>query len=256
MKNVKTQILKAVGCSAVAFGLAQTAHASLVVDGGFESGSYGQLNNGGKADVDYSQGTLGGSLTYWNSSGFNFLFNAANAATGVDSQYGAADVSLSPTITASPDGGNFVALDADWNQGPISQQITGLTSGGQYTLSFYMALAQQYGSPNAFNGPNSAYITASLGSQSQTTPTLYIPGTAPSGWVQESLSFTATGSSELLSFLAGSPDGGEPPFILLDGVSLTAVPEPTTIIAAGLLLLPIGASLRRILRKSTAASQE
>ena len=45
----------------------------------------------------------------------------------------------------------------------------------------------------------------------------------------ESFKFTANSTSELLSFLAvGTPSGNVPPFALLDGVSLTAVPEPST----------------------------
>jgi hypothetical protein len=44
----------------------------------------------------------------------------------------------------------------------------------------------------------------------------------------ENLTFTANSTSELLSFLAvGTPSGNLPPFALLDGVSLTAVPEPS-----------------------------
>ncbi len=41
--------------------------------------------------------------------------------------------------------------------------------------------------------------------------------------------FTANSPTELLSFLAvGTPAANLPPFALLDGVSLTAVPEPST----------------------------
>jgi hypothetical protein len=45
----------------------------------------------------------------------------------------------------------------------------------------------------------------------------------------ETFDFTANATSEALSFLAvGSPAANLPPFALLDGVSLTAVPEPST----------------------------
>ncbi|UAJ11857.1 PEPxxWA-CTERM sorting domain-containing protein [Polymorphobacter megasporae] len=45
--------------------------------------------------------------------------------------------------------------------------------------------------------------------------------------MHESFTFTATGTTEVLSFLAlGTPEG-KPPFSLLDGVSGT-VPEPAT----------------------------
>ena len=46
---------------------------------------------------------------------------------------------------ASPDGGNFVAADGDFQNGAISQSITvpgGLKVGQQYRVSFYDAFAQ------------------------------------------------------------------------------------------------------------------
>ncbi len=50
-----------------------------------------------------------------------------------------------------------------------------------------------------------------------------------SGWSLQTFDFTATATSEMLSLLAvGSPAANLPPFALLDGVSLTAVPEPST----------------------------
>ena len=51
-----------------------------------------------------------------------------------------------------------------------------------------------------------------------------------SGWSLEAFDFIATAASEVLSFLAvGSPAANLPPFALLDGVSLTAVPEPSAL---------------------------
>jgi len=46
---------------------------------------------------------------------------------------------------------------------------------------------------------------------------------------------------------------GKPPWTLVNGnATLTAVPEPTTMIAGALLLLPFGASTLRMLRRRTA----
>jgi hypothetical protein len=42
-------------------------------------------------------------------------------------------------------------------------------------------------------------------------------------------------------------------YIGLDNVVVSAVPEPTTMIAGALLLLPFGASTLRLLRKTRAA---
>ena len=50
-----------------------------------------------------------------------------------------------------------------------------------------------------------------------------------SGWTTSTFDFIATGSSETLSFLStGTGGAAEPPFSLLDGVSMTSVPEPST----------------------------
>jgi hypothetical protein len=55
-----------------------------------------------------------------------------------------------------------------------------------------------------------------------------VPGSF-SGWTLETFGFTAAATSEVLSFLAvGSPANSLPPFALVDGVSLTSVPEPST----------------------------
>jgi hypothetical protein len=58
---------------------------------------------------------------------------------------------------------------------------------------------------------------------------LAIPSEGFSGWRQTTLDFIATGSSETLSFLStGVGTAAEPPFSLLDGVSIKGVPEPST----------------------------
>jgi hypothetical protein len=46
--------------------------------------------------------------------------------------------------------------------------------------------------------------------------------------MSQSLTFTATGPTEVLSFFANGGPSGVPPFALLDGVSMMAVPEPST----------------------------
>lgn len=73
-------------------------------------------------------------------------------------------------------------------------------------------------------------------------------------WESQTLTYTASSTSELLSFLAvGS--GGVPPIAFLDGVDMeSSVPEPS----AGLLLLGVGAVVamgrlgRRAMTKSSA----
>jgi hypothetical protein len=87
-----------------------------------------------------------------------------------------------------------------------------------------------------------------LGSQTiAMTPTIDLTSNGFSGWLTESVTFTYEGDGpnpNLLTFVDNGMGGcnssfldcainnpgasGSPPFSLLDGVSLTAVPEPST----------------------------
>jgi hypothetical protein len=64
------------------------------------------------------------------------------------------------------------------------------------------------------------------------------------------LTFTATAASEALTFIAVGTPSGEPPFVLLDGVGFTAVPEPATFALLGIGLVGIGAVGRRLKKRS------
>jgi hypothetical protein len=166
-------------------------------------------------------------LTDWSSTGYNFVFlPTSTSATG---EYGA--LSLWSPVTgsnngftnASPTGGNFVAADGDYQTEAVTQQINGLTVGRQYTLSFAWAAAQQSG----FTGNVNESWNVSLGSASQSTATYALPSEGFSGWMNQTMTFVATNTSEELSFLAVS-DTPVPPFLLLANVSL--VPEPAGIL--------------------------
>jgi hypothetical protein len=65
-------------------------------------------------------------------------------------------------------------------------------------------------------------------------------------WTSESLTFTAQGPIETLSFLAVGTPNGLPPFVLLDGVSVADAPEPTTYTLIGMGLLGLVAVRRRL----------
>ena len=66
-----------------------------------------------------------------------------------------------------------------------------------------------------------------------------------------SYQFVATGTATTLTFMDVTGTDSNAGWI--DNVSILAVPEPTTMIAAALLLLPFGASTLRMLRKSRKA---
>jgi hypothetical protein len=211
---------------AIAVSGTGVAHATnLVTNGDFElttGGSSGQLGYGGFNATGWSVPAPSGS--------YSFLFTPGTASNGgVNGQYGSLDLwgpgnGSANGLTGSPTGGNFIAQDSAFQQGAISQNISGLTAGNQYTVSFWWAGAQQYG----FSGPTFDNWTVSFGSQSQTTATINLPDHGFSPWQKQSFTFTADGTSDLLSFYAAGGPPGVPPFALLDGVSLTAVPEAST----------------------------
>jgi len=192
--------------------------------------------------------------TGWTSGGYNFIFASGTAdSTGATGDFGNLklwgpnDGSANGLPASSPDGGNFVGADGAFEVGAITQTINGLTAGQSYVLSFYWADAQQQG----FNGPTTEQWQVSLGSQEQDTAIVDNVNHGFSGWQFQTFTYTATASSELLSFLAVGTPNGVPPFALLDGVSLvdpsSPAPEPEayTLIGIGLVSIPIA---RRLLK--------
>ncbi len=99
--------------------------------------------------------------------------------------------------------------------------------GSDYTLTFEYAHAQEAN----VNGDTHQHWEVAFGSESFVTPEVFLPSHAFRGWYTATTQFTATSTSEVLSFLAYGTNG-LPPYLLLDGVSLTknAVPGPVPII--------------------------
>jgi hypothetical protein len=212
-----------------------SAKADLVTNGDFSSnGGGGQLNHTTYA-TDWSVAGSSGS--------YAFLFTSgAQAVSGVPGQYGT--LGLYGPIPSSPDGGAFIGADPSYQPGAISQTINGLTVGANYVLSFDWAGAEQTIASGAHGeGPTTEGWQVSLGGQTQSTGTDNTPAGGFSAWQNQQFTFTATSTSELLSFLAtGGPSSSLPPFSLLDGVSLnqvTSTPEPAswTMLVGGLGLL-------------------
>ena len=222
--RIKSILLSLSAIAALSAGAAH-ASANLVSNGGFEATSNGTNKQLASSVTTASNRTtvLDWTSSNGNDGGYNFVLassiaNTWDSALWLNGQNNA--------YSASANGGNFLASDQLYYPGTISQSISGLTVGKQYTLTFDYALAQQVG----FTGVNADnYWQVGFGSSLQNTQQLTIASGGFSGWKDASMTFTATGTSEVLSFLAKGTPTGAPPFLLLDGVSMvSAVPEPAT----------------------------
>ncbi|MDR3701302.1 MAG: PEP-CTERM sorting domain-containing protein [Candidatus Sulfopaludibacter sp.] len=213
-------------------GLESRAQASpIILNGSFESTT---LTNSGRFNTT--------DVADWTTSSYTFLVFPGTAQTGIGGGvklYAGFSPDLMPAT--SPDGGNFVAADGAYQTGKISQTMNGLTAGLTYNVSFYQAGAQQQG----FNGNTTDRFEVFFGAQTKYSDLLTNPSHGFQPWEKQTLSFTATSTTEVLSFLAVGTPNGVPPFTLLDGVSVTSTPEPAFMGLIGAGLLALGAFRRK-----------
>ncbi len=235
--------------------------ANLVQNGSFTDNTIsGPLNPANASGVEFDGNwNYPNTVTGWSttnlpgSSAFDIYFFGPNANTiTADTRYtGGEPQHLNSNFTGlSPDGGAFIGLDGELSvAGNVEQMISGLAVGKEYQLSFYWAGAEL----SDRTGYQSITLQGSFGADSFSTPT-YLntansgdPGSF-SGWQLETFTFTAQSASQLLQFVSvGTPNANVPPFALLDGVSITAVPEASTwgMILLGFAGLGLAAKVRR-----------
>jgi hypothetical protein len=149
----------------------------------------------------------------------------------------------------SPNLGNFIQADGTPGLAyALTQTINALTIGQSYDLTFYQAGGQElYGL-----GGDTEQWQVSLGSQTQLSSLMTVPQGAVVPWESQSMTFTASATSEVLSFFPIGI-GGQPPMLFLDGVDLESnVPEPSaTLLLGGIgTVIALGKLGRRLLRSS------
>jgi hypothetical protein len=206
----------------------QTSTASaqnMVVNGGFEF-TVGFLSPPDQGAYEYFAGTT--TITGWNliDTTTSSLIAAVLPAGGAPGFRYDLPVDFTPT---SPDGGNYFAADGDPTYTSILQQsISGLTVGQQYTLSFYQGLFTGYSYFTAVDG----HWQVGFGSDVVDSTSMHAPQNSSADWQAQSMTFTASSTTQLLSFMAVATPN-EPPIVTLDGISLVAVPEPSGAVLIG-----------------------
>ena len=206
---------------------------------------------------------------------YTFILNASNYTSF--NSISENTIGLKQAIPTPPDGGtNWLGADGAFRTAYTYTTVTGLIVGAAYNITFYMGAGQQNGNftgdttstwqvgistgtggctlPGASASPGTCLPnTGTTTSQTPTplflasTPTNYTGTGAFTGWVGEEVSLIAAATSEVLWFLAvGTPGSTQPPFSLLDGVSMS-IPEPPAyaVLMVGVLVL-LGA--RRVYR--------
>ena len=240
--TARTVLAATAAGAALALALASAQATPVITNGSFETVT-------AASSTEFGTRYGGQVVTGWTTGGYNFLFKPGTAdTTGAANEYGQqlklwgpGDGSANGLTAASPAGGNFIGADGAYGQAAIQQIITGLDVNSVASITFYWAGAQQYN----FNGPSTEAWQVTLGNETHSTQVVNNAEHGFTGWQKATLSFVVTSSTEVLSFLALGTPAGVPPFSLLDGVSISEVPEPASLALMGTGLGIAGLPARR-----------
>ncbi|MDF1813475.1 MAG: Ig-like domain-containing protein, partial [Verrucomicrobiales bacterium] len=129
---------------------------------------------------------------------------------------------VADTITSSPQGGVFIGL-ANSNGGEsFYTTINNLTPGETYTVRFLQA---NVGIGGVTQEGDTARLRVDFGSETQYTNPMAYEGEGNQAWVEQSLTFTATNTSQRLEIFADDPDGdllSGDEYIAIDALVVTA----------------------------------
>jgi hypothetical protein len=197
------------------------ASPNLVANGGFETTTL-------TSNSQFGAGFGGQAVANWTGGGGNnlqfYYFAGTATTTNAVNQFGDPGGYLRPNFTPlSASSGNFIAMDgASDYAGHVSQTLNGLTVGKGYIVKFSWAATQLINR----SGPTTEQFAVTFGGDTQWTAVVNNPSEGFTGWFNQSFKFTAGSASQALTFLSVGTPNGLPPVALLDGVSVTAVPEP------------------------------
>lgn len=257
-------ILCATTLAAASAGLAHAGAVNFIQNGNFASTNPTKTVST-QFGSSYSAGNF---ISNWTgNNGYEIWYPSATAATTEDAvgQYTYTNAEHLWAATAPPNGSpTFVGLDGDHSNGvasSISQMLTGLTVGENYTVSFNWAGAQMASRTGAttdmlavslssglMNNLNYSYGTSPAGGCGsngnwQLTCALSNASEGFTGWKWDSMTFTAKSSTEWLNFLSVGSPSSLPPMALLTNVSLVQAPEPGALALLGGGLLALGFAL-------------
>lgn len=217
--NVRRTIARSL-TAALMIGTASAASANLVQNGGFETTTL--VTPGSNATGQVANWSVAYGTTLWFPGTGDVLPNGS-------AMWGPNDGSANGMPATSPAGGNYLEQDANFVTTAFGQTITGLTPGATYQLNFWWAAAQWYYSAAV---PTTNQWFATLGSTTHATAAVSVAYAGFRPWTYETFLYTPHSATEMLSFI--SLGSGDPPLALLDGVSLTAVPDLETWALLGL----------------------
>ena len=230
-RSLRALTLATVATTVIAASSAKADPVNLVQNGSFESTSAYTTNNGTQVGTEISNSNLADWFVTSSTNQFTFLLNQNYATNGFYDPIDGHESTFFAAPGPAPDGSNAITSDGNYKNGFLSQNISGLSVGDRYSLSFFQASTQQSG---GYYGSATDAWKVGFGSNVAYSTSMFNPEHGDTPWTKVTMTFIADSTSELLSFFATTSPGAEPPFLLLDNVVLNDVPEPASFAMAGI----------------------